>query len=219
MRNLKKLLNQEVNLRSSKVWLTVIPLFLILVGLFANLSLLGQRQTTEKQAAGESASLELPSSLKVNVGDEFNLPVMVNTGGETIAAAGVILEFDKEKLKLIDITPKPENSSLMTYIPTDTKGVFKNQEVLAQANQEGKLKFGAVAFDWQSNSKTTGFNGILGPANPLVLLRFKTVNTGSVAVNFNFTPNLTTDSNLVRESDAADILSRVTNLSLEIVSP
>ena len=208
-----------MNFRSKKFWFLVVSFLLLVGGLVAAAILVQKKQLIEKKAAGENAGLELPSSLSIVVDEEFDIPVMLNTDGASIVGADIILNFDKNLLQLIDIIPHPENSSLKTFLPLDENGNFRKQEILNQANQSGKIEFGAVSFDWSGESILSGFNGTLGPTNPLTDLRFRTLNIGQTSVSFDFTPGSTTDSNLVKETEAVDILARITDLSLEITLP
>ncbi len=217
---IKKIMTTQIDLYSKRFWMTIIPLTLILMGLFANVILVQQKTSFKKAAAGGSASLELLPSLGVPVNQEFTIPVMLNTDGVAISAVDLNLAFDRQQIQLIDIIPQPQNSSLKTFTPLDSNGNFKKSEVVQQANQTGTIKLSAVAFDWKGSSLTSGFNGILGPSNSLVLLRFKALQSGQTAIVIvNSGLGSGTDSNIVRNLSATDILTKVTNLALSISSP
>jgi len=185
------------------------------LGLIAALTSVRQRQIVQKKAAEEkNASLSLPSSMKAIVNQEISMPIMVNTDGTTIIGVDVVLNFDKNYLTLIEVIP---GTAFETYLPADVNGYFNESTVKKTANLSGKIKIGAAAFNWKTEQTTQGFNG----TTTLFTLKFKTKKAGQTSVHFVYSPNSTTDSNLVSISgnQAQDILSNTTNLSLTITSP
>jgi hypothetical protein len=191
--------------------LEIIVLFLIIGGsLFAASMLVKEDQNITKKASGGQGSLSLPAQRNVEVGNEFSLPVMLDTDGESITAVDVVINFNRSDLELTDISPRVKIGSLETFMPLDSGGSFRRQEVINKANSEGKIAFGAAAFRWNEEKVLGGFNGLMGQSNPLAILKFKPKRASQgTEINFNFTPGSTTDSNLV--SGTADILSQVTN--------
>ncbi len=203
-------MNRQIN----KPVLVAVVLFLFASLVIAS-QLIKRRQELRRGAAGENSSLSLPSNKTVDVGEEFDLPVMVNTDSKSIIAVDVVINFDKNYLELVDVTPNPQTGSLETFMPLDSSGNFKSTDVVNQANSTGQIKFGSAAYRWNSEEVLNGFNGVLGLTNPLAVLKFKAVKEiSSTGLNFQFTPGGTTDSNLVAEGE--DILAGVSNSEIKI---
>ncbi len=202
-------------MKINKKIITVVSLVFLWVGLLVFSKAVKKQQELRPKAGGGNASLSLFSSRTVNINEEFNLPVMLNTDGETVVAVDVVITFNPNHLELTDIIPHPESGSLEIFMPLDSNGNFKTQEVINKANSNGEIAFGTASYRWNTERVLNGFQGVMGPANPLAVLKFKpkVVNSGT-AVNFSFTSGSTTDSNLV--SGDSDILSQVTNSMIEI---
>ncbi|MCL4366621.1 DUF5060 domain-containing protein, partial [Patescibacteria group bacterium] len=169
-------------------------------------------------AGGANSSVTLPASVAVPPGQNFTVPVTINTDGVGIRGVDVILNFDTSKLSLVSITPTVSGTSLSTVIPVDSNGNFNSAQVITNANQNGTIEFGAIAFNWANSSVTSAFNGTAQIAN----LTFQSLATGSASVNFNYTPGATTDTNLVQDANPPTELlttaGQVTNLTVTIAS-
>jgi len=209
-----------MKLKRGAIFLIILSLGLLSLVLIITLTSIKKQQIVQKKAAGgANASLSLPSSQTITVNQEFSVPVMLNTDGVEIIGADVVLNFDKNYLELTNVSTGP-NSPFGTHLPVDSNGNFAASTVKNNANSTGKIEIGAVAFNWASEQVTSGFNGVLGVNNPLFTLTFKAKNTGQTSIGFGFSSGSTIDSNLVRINDdqVQDILSQVTNLSLNITS-
>jgi len=207
-------------LMKKRVLFSTLSLLILSLGLAVGMILVKQKQMPPKKAAGgANASLSLPSSQTITVNQEFSVPVMLNTDGVEIVGANVVLNFATDYLELTNVSPGP-NSPFGTHLPVDSNGNFTASTVKNNANSTGKIEIGAVAFNWSSQQVTPGFNGVLGITNPLFTLTFKAKKTGQTTVSFGFSAGSTIDSNLVRINgdQVQDILSKVTNLSLTIIS-
>jgi hypothetical protein len=203
-----------------KQLIALVTLFFLGSSLFVVSMLVQERQDLRRSAATGNASLSLPSNRPIDAGSEFTLPVMVDTDSQSVIAVDVIINFDKNHLRLVDITPHIQSGSLETFMPLDSNGQFKVAEVISKANSEGKVSFGSAAFRWSTEEVLSGFNGVLGPTNPLATLRFEALAAASrTDVGFQFTDGETTDSNLVSGTD--DILASTVNCQVHIfqISP
>jgi hypothetical protein len=198
--------------------LQILTILLMVISLLATLFFIRQRQLITKRAVTGNASLNLPSQRSVEINQEFEIPVTINTDNQAIVGVDVIIQFDRQYLTLVNVTPYPDNSNLKFFLP-QTNGLFNAQAVIIQANSDGKIQFGAVTFDWNSQVPLPAFSGILPDNKPLASLKFKAIKSGNTNIAFEFSPDATTDSNLAKETDAVDILAKVTNLSLNIASP
>ena len=164
--------------------------------------------------AASQASISLPSTVTANTSQTIAIPVMINTDSQDIAGVDIRATYNLYYLKLVDITPHPENSSLKTFTPEDSMKNFDKQTVINNANSTGLISLGALAL---SNGQTATFNGTLSQTNPLVDLTFQPIHTGSTYINVVFTSGSTTDANLVT-TDGQDLLQQVTDTAIAIQS-
>lgn len=180
----------------NSIILPVIMLILLGLGLFAATRLTGLRQILKSRASSEKATIELGTSKTVTPEEAFEIPVMLSLKGQQIIAADVVLSFDKSILELKDITAKPDssNNKLTTYIPRDNNGFNKNK-VLQLANSTGRIEFGAVCFTASGCPENQTQD--LGIANPLAILKFKTLKTGNTTLSILYSPNDKKNSNLI----------------------
>lgn len=165
------------------------------------------------RAAGNS-SLALPTSVSAGVGTSFDLPVTLNTD-TPIIGVDTLITFDKTKISVVDVTPQAVNV-FKTFYPLNSSGGFNNSKVIADANQNGVLKVGAAAFDSTSKLPQLGFTGSLGVTNPLITVRFLGVVAGQSDISFKFVTNSTTNSNIVSQVDASNILTSTQNTIVTI---
>jgi len=186
---------------------------------------LPQRQLLQKKAAGGNASLTVPDSVTVNPGDQFDVPILVDTDGAAISGVDVALDFADAlgTLSLVAIDPVAQaTTSFGTFAPVNADGALDTVAVIAKANATGQVAFGAVIFDWSAQNLTNTFSGILGPANPLVVLIFQvapSAATGQVTIRVNHTPGETTDTNLVDAVSVSDILAMANAMTVNISGP
>lgn len=180
----------------NSIILPVIMLILLGLGLFAATRLTGLRQILKSKASSEKATIELGTSKTVTPEEAFEVPVMLSLKGQQIVAADVVLSFDKSILELKDITAKPDssNNKLTTYLPRDNNGFNKNK-VLQLANSTGRIEFGAVCFTASGCPENQTQD--LGIANPLAILKFKTLKTGNTTLSILYSPNDKKNSNLI----------------------
>ncbi len=207
--------------RGNLAALLLIFFLLLTLGLAANQ--VQKRQLLEKKAAGENSSLTLPENLTVNLGEQFTVPVYLDTDNVEIGGVDVILDFsaDMDKISLVGIQPDAQGGAfLKTFIPVDASGNFDALMVVNKANLTGKVEFGAVTYDSSTGQPTNPFNGILGVANPLATLTFQ-VDPGvasptQATITVVHTPGITTDSNLVALDSVADVLAQANSLTVSI---
>jgi hypothetical protein len=221
MINQKPLINQKDHLPTGQAGIVhILPMMLVLAvfGIivfilisstipFKNglLSTLFPKQFS--RAAG-NASITLPPSATTSQNSTFTVPVMIDTDGQDINGVDLRLNFNRYFLKVYDITPHPENSSLKTFAPFSS-GVFDKTTVTNNANSTGIISLGALALN---NGQPATFNGTL---NSLVDITFQALNQGTTQINVSFTSGSTTDSNLVTPQNT-DILNLVTNDTVTI---
>jgi len=204
-------------MKLSKNLFTGLTIFILGAGLMVASQVVKEQQEIRRGAMSGNASLSLPTERSVESGEEFSFPVMVNTDGQSVIAVDVVIDFDPEYLQLLEVNPNSQFGSLETYMPLDDSGSFKKDEVVTKANAGDSLSFGAAAFRWSTETVLSGFNGVLGPNNPLATLKFKALKAvPDTDIGFQFTEGETTDSNLV--SGSQDILAEVTNCSLSVDS-
>jgi|SRR3989344_2874438 len=191
---------------------------LILIGLtvvtFLTLSLTRISQELRSRAAVDTAILSFsPSTVNINPNQTFNVATILNTNGQAIVGADIIVQFDQTKLTLETVTlPSPLPATFQTYAPVTTSGGFDAAKVVADANTSGLAQFGLIAFNWTTEQLTTPFNGVISPMATLTF-RAKTGTSGGTAISYKYDgATATTDSNVViapAGGDPEDILANV----------
>ena len=157
-----------------------------------------------------NGTIGLLPSVTGQPGSIIETPVMINTGGEATAGVDVVLNFNKDILELTDITVYPENSNnaFEQFLTADFNAIPQSPseiQLISQANNQGTVSLSAIT------NVFTSFNGVLGPNNPLARIKFKVLTNSPTSVDFLFTPDSTTDTNMVSNDDR-DLLKSVTNM-------
>jgi len=131
-----------------------------------------------------------PATESVEVGKSFDVDVILNTGGTDTDAADVIINYDSAKLTLT----------------TATLGDLYDNRLVTNTSVAGKVTLRATA------SAGSSFNG----TGNFATLTFTGKATGTASVNFDFSANSTTDSNVA--FSGSDILGSVTNGTYTVVN-
>ena len=128
-----------------------------------------------------SASLYLtPATKVVNVGGQFNVDVMLDTGGADVSAVDVVLNYPADKLEYV-------NAQAGTILP----------QMAVRSNTPGTLSLNFISA-----------SGTYSGTGKLVSLTFKAKAAGSAPITFKFVQGSTTDdSNVVSNNE--DILATV----------
>ena len=191
---------------------------LILIGLtvvtFLTLSLTRISQELRSRAAADTAVLSFsPGTVNVNPNQTFNVATILNTNGQAIVGADIIVQFDQTKLTLETVTlPSPLPATFQTYAPVTTSGGFDATKVVTDANASGLAQFGLISFNWGTEQLTPPFNGVISPMATLTF-RAKVGTSGSTTISYKYDgATATTDSNVViapAGGNPEDILSNV----------
>ncbi|KKU92060.1 MAG: Repeat-containing protein [Microgenomates group bacterium GW2011_GWA1_48_10] len=194
------------------ILLLLLALPLLLLALNSKTNLLG--------LAGASANLAVYPATQANVvvGDPVSFTVSLTTGGASVRGADVIINYDKTKLALVDITPN--DASFKTFGPQTAGGVFDASRVISVASQSGRIEFSSLAFDpSQSGNGQQGLTALFNGTTTLVNLKFLALSAGSnIPLTFGYTASSTTDSNVALDG-GQDVLGSVTNAAITIVNP
>jgi hypothetical protein len=136
-----------------------------------------------------AASLSLsPASASKNIGDIFDVDIVLDTAGEAVAGATAILTYDTAKLQV----------TTGTQI---TAGTIFNQSPLTNTVSSGQIRY-------DSGSLGTSYNG----RGTMAKIQFKAIAAGSAAVNFVFNTTTTIDTSLVAAaSGPTNVLTTVYN--------
>lgn len=211
MRNLRKeLLRNKKNLTILIIILIALPLTVLIIQ---------KVQKLRSGAAGANASLTIPTSLSATVNNTVNVPISLNTDSANVRGVDISLNFDPTKLQLVGITPDAASTTTFkTFAPVDSTGAFNVAQVITNSSS-GKVEFGAVTFDWGAQAVTNAFNGV----TQLATVQFKALTSGTSTVSFNMTPGVTTDTNIVLDSNPPqDLLtqaSQVNSLTITASGP
>ncbi len=165
-----------------KTWWAIFSFLLLLTALVTVSILVQQHQEIRKKAVNYSAALVLAGETQPVVGNNFDVNLILNPGGQSVVAADIILTFDKNLLQVMDIMPNL-TTNLKTFAPVLADGSFDKDTVIAQANQTGMLSFGALGFNWMADSATDPVETIV---NPLATIVFKALAEGSSKISFCF---------------------------------
>ena len=114
----------------------------------------------------------------------FNLEIKIDTGGQAVGGADILLEFPKNLLSAQQIT----------------KGTVFSEVFSSIKNDEGKLIISAYFPYTESEKSYTGTNGLIATVS------FKPLGTGNATVNFVCNPNSTNESNIVEKINSKDII-------------
>jgi|GEM_PF-4476589 len=169
---------------------------------------------------GQNAAATLsffPSTVAINVNDTFDIKVILDTEGNNVVGADVILNFNAGKLEVVNIVPN-YGTNFKTFLPVknDDTGVFDVDSVKQKANSTGRVEFGCVTFDWSSESITAAVNGVV---DPLVTITFRAKLPGNDVIAFGFEGlGETADSNVVCISPEGvkDILGDITQNKVSV---
>ena len=172
------------------------------------------------KAFSNNPVLSLPAQVNATVGSEFRVPVSINTDGEEVVGIDSVINFDPTKLELVSVTPvENTTNNFKLLLPIDESKKFDGAGVTNKANQTGIIEFSASSIDYDSQSVLSAVNGSF----QFAILTFKPLTSGQTSVSFKMLPNVTTDSNVVKQgSTPVDTLSdnsQIVNLSVLVSSP
>ncbi len=165
MEKVSKLLGNKKNLLGL---LTILFLLLVGVALLVNIK---KQQNLQRRAAGPTpdATLTLiPSSDNIAVGGTFTVTVRARTTNNPFYGVDAVLTFDRNVLEVTGVSlPSGTingctgNGIVLAPITSETDCRFKAQTdagaFLAAANANGKVEFGAVAFDWGTATNDSNY--------------------------------------------------------------
>lgn len=138
-------------------------------------------------------SLEFSATSKiVKVGEDFSTYIVVDTVGQAAHGTGVKINFDPEVLELTSI---------------EAGNIFGDYPVVSFDNNEGKIIVSAI-----SSSVQNAFVG----RGVFATLNFKAIKKGGTAIEFDFEPGSTSDSNIAVVTGNGDILKQVNSLLVTI---
>src|SRR3989344_665535 len=153
---------------------TLLPIFFVLL-------LLISFHFSAKAVFGAGSFYLSPDSDSAGVGENFNVDIIINTGGANTDGADALLNYDGTKLQVVSI------NSGTTYPTYPTK-----------VSTGSTITIGGV-----SNTSGPYFSGI----GVFATITFKGVAAGTAAITFKFTSGSTTDSNITENGTNSDILT------------
>lgn len=128
-------------------------------------------------------------------GENIVVSVRVSTGGQTTYGTDLVLRFDPKVLEA-------SNAAV-------TQGrIYSEYPMKSVDSKEGIVRISGI----NSAGKSSGFNGV----GIFAAVNFKAASSGKTTLRIDFTPDLTSDSNILGAKDAKDILEEVFNLDLNI---
>lgn len=140
----------------------------------------------QKTKPRETAVLSLdPSRGNFPLGEVFAISIKVDTQGSPATGVDVILNYDPQKLEVVEITP---GNLFTTYFRKGKDEVKK------------KIYLSAAVFK-KTESPFLG-QGVFGT------IEFKAIKSGKTTLSFEYTPQATSDSNVTAEG-GLDFLTKV----------
>jgi hypothetical protein len=139
----------------------------------------GSQQITTK-AAENTATLALSpltGEYTYSAGTSYTVGIIINSMGKAIDGTDVVISFDPKKAKVLDTSVSASN-------------LFENTPTNVVDNAAGKIKFSGLTFTPKPVA------GIIGT------FRFQPTGVGTVTFNFDFSPGVTTDSNIADSTTA-----------------
>ena len=128
-------------------------------------------------------------------GENIVVSVRVSTGGQPTVGVDLVLRFDPKVLEA-------SNAAV-------TQGrIYSEYPMKSVDNKEGTVRISGIS----SIRKESGFNGV----GIFATINFKAIGSGKTTLRIDFTPDLTSDSNVIGVKNAKDILEEVFNLDLNI---
>ena len=177
---------------SKKVWIITLTLILAIIGVGAGIYLVQQQQDIRDEASvpdGVSEVYLQPATKTANAGETFPVDIYFSTGGETISAMSIQLQYSftgtQPPLEVSEIIP---NSSLL--LTGEWSFPVKKIETLGSQIQ---VRLAAI------NLSTAGFSSTTD--TKIATLNFQANAAGSITMEFD--PQQT---KITQKSTAADIL-------------
>ncbi len=130
-----------------------------------------------------------PASATKNLNETFTVTAKVDTAGEIVGSIDGIGTYDSSKLELVSVT----KASDMVFNEVEGGG---NCQIPTSSG--GRFTFSCYTNSVLSNTV---------PAGSLVVFTFKAIAVGTGTVNFSCTAGSTVDSNIVKSSNASDVIS------------
>jgi hypothetical protein len=148
-------------------------------------------ETQRKTKADAKLALQAPKDT-LSVGENFEVAVVLTTQSRKAGGVDAILTFDP---------------ALLQVVAVDKSTVFTEYPQLKFDNSQGKVAVSA----------TTTLEDKQGiAAGEVAKITFTALKTGKGAIEFLFSPGVTTDSNVVAADLPEDILGAVENLQITI---
>ena len=196
-----------MHLEKKEKIVSVILIVLIIAGIFylayTFTSTTKQATNLDKTQPANVVGLSLlPASGTYKVNQEFDVKIMVNTGGVSIDGVDAILQYDPTVLEVVD---KNEKLSGVQIATTELFPQYLGNKIDAGTIMiSGLVDLGGGSF--KNNS-----------AQSMAVITFKALAAApNTEVKFQFTPKSTTDSNMVETQSAEEILAQVGNGSYVI---
>lgn len=186
---------------------------IILMELFVVYKSLQKPNTATQTVAqnGQSVSQVLPMSVgklggaklaliadkkDFQVGETVPVNIRVFTGGYLADGVDVILKYDPDKLFA-------DSSSIVAG------NILGSYPLKVIDQKSGVVKISAI-----SSSSGDGFNGL----GNFATINFKALTAGASDLSINFSAGSTTESNIIKQNDATDILDSVNGAKINIVA-
>ncbi len=129
-----------------------------------------------------------PSSGNYSVNGTFSVTVKIDSASEVVGAIDGIGTYDSDKLELVSINKAPS----MVF-----EGISGGGSCTVES-ASGRFNFTCYSNDSLSDQSLSG---------NLVVLNFKAKATGTATVNFVCASGNTTDSNIIKTSNAVDVIA------------
>lgn len=163
----------------------------LLLGFLLTVAFLGI--AVKEAQASEPSLLFSETTIKAEVGETFSVEVIVDTGGEVAYGVGAKVSFDPKILEVVSVQPGT---------------IFGDYPAASYDNTSGKIIVSGIASSQQNFIKDRA---------EFATLTFRAKKQGITSVQFIYEPGSTTDSNIAVTYGTGDILSQVSQLSVNVI--
>lgn len=205
-------------MKNTKFKLPIVIFFILLVSV--GIYFLYQIFTTDQTyAAIPNAELNLPANLTISENSRFTVPINLVSNANSVIGVDLELTYSPTQLQLTNILSTSNPSNLKLFLPLNAN-TFNKSKVITEAENSGKIKF-SIAASTAAGNILSGYTGNLEGTNALTQLEFFAKDISSnitTPLQFSFSPNSTTDTNVVTSTEITDMLAKVQNSIIQITT-
>jgi len=133
-----------------------------------------------------------PDRVEVGVLDKFKAEIMVNTGSYSVAGVGVIINYDRNRIRVLSLVPGM---------------IFGDYPLVSIDNVNGRIRVSGVV---------SSVNDLFLGQGVLAEVEIEVKGLGETRLEFEFEPGNTQDSNIAVMHGSGDVLAEVGSLTIVV---